>query len=72
VSYGPGNMVISTVLHMICRFDVTVSDVNIMLFISSAAVVTMSLQTSAVLSVKVLLRLPVPLAAVISSSTPVP
>jgi len=57
---------------MICRFDVMVSDVNIILFISSAAVVTMSLQTSAVLSVKVLLRLPVPLAAIVSSSALVP
>jgi hypothetical protein len=57
---------------MICRFDVMVSDVNINLFILSAAVVTMSLQTSAVLSVEVLLRLPVPLVAVVSSSALVP
>ena len=57
---------------MIFRFDVTMSDVNIILFISSAAVVMMSLQTSAVLSLKVLLRLPVPLAAVVSSSALVP
>jgi len=57
---------------MICRFDVTVSDENIILFISSAAVVMMSLQTSAVLSVKVLVRLPVLLVAVVSSSALVP
>jgi len=57
---------------MICRFDVTVSDVNITLFILSAAVVMMSLQTSAVLSLVVLLRLPVPLVAVVSSSALVP
>ena len=57
---------------MIFRFDVTVSDVNIILFISSAAVVTMSLQTSAVLSVEVLLYLPMPLVAVVSSSALVP
>ena len=57
---------------MICRFDGTVSDVNITLFILSAAVVMMSLQTSAVLSLVVLLRLPVPLVAVVSSSALVP
>jgi hypothetical protein len=51
---------------MICRFDVMVSDVNIILFILSAAVVTVSLQTSAVLLVEVLLRLPVPLVAVVT------
>lgn len=57
---------------MISRFDVTVSNVNIVLFIYSAAVVMMSLRTSAVLSVKVQLRLPIPLAAVVSSSVLVP
>jgi len=53
---------------MICRFDVMVSDVNVILFISSAAVVTMNFQTSPVLSVKALLHLPIPLAAVVSGS----
>jgi hypothetical protein len=57
---------------MIHRFDVTVSNVNIVLFICSAAVATMRLRTSAVRSVKVLLRLPILLAAVVSSSALVP